>query len=154
MSSELIVDTEDKYAEQDNVFYMPEAHVSKLSYVRPGTFSAATINVSNVDYLTPFVLSNLLTTLVVNAPVTVIIKQPVAVMQEYDANQVIANAKIAGFQFESDFDTKFTDNNGKSLETIGLKFSKPERIANFQNPKKITKVDNTPKSSKNQKRRK
>jgi len=49
-------------------------------------------------------------------------------MQEYDAKQVEANAKLAGFtEFEHAQDTFKDPKSGKEFKTIGVKFIRPIR---------------------------
>ena len=81
-----------------------------------------------MDYLTSFALSNLYTTLQSGAEVSIVISQPVAVMQEYDAKQVEANAKLAGFTDISTNSTSYTDPKSKrEIDTLEIVLTKTER---------------------------
>ena len=131
MSIKLIVDSEDNYIDEEDIFYIPGPHISELKCVRPNQFSEATIINTDVDYLTSYALSNLYTTLQPNAKVSIIISQPVAVMQEYDAKQVEANARLAGFNDIDMNSTSYTDPKSKrEIPTTEVVLTKTERDVN------------------------
>ena len=125
---ELVVDTVDNYEPDSNLFYMPGPHISMLKCVRPNQFESARIINTDVDYLTSYALSNLYTTLQTGAEVSIIISQPVAVMQEYDAKQVEANARLAGFTDIGVNSTSYTDPKSKrEIDTTEVVLKKTER---------------------------
>ena len=142
MSIKLIVDSEDNYIDEPDIFYLPGPHISGLKCVRPNQFSEATIINTDVDYLTSYALSNLYTSLQPGARVSIIISQPVRVMQEYDAKQVEANARLAGFNDIEMNSTSYTDpNTKKDISTTEVLLTKTERdIKDIQNTgKKVTR---------------
>jgi hypothetical protein len=125
---ELVVDTVDNYEPDSNLFYMPGPHVSMLKCVRPNQFSSAKIVNTDVDYLTSYALANLYSTLRPGAEVSITISQPVAVMQEYDAKQVEANARLAGFNDIEMNSTSYTDpKTGRDVATTEVVLKKTER---------------------------
>ena len=127
MSIKLVVDSEDNYIDEPDIFYLPGPHVAGLKCVRPNQFSEASIINTDVDYLTSYALSNLYTSLQPGAKVSIVISQPVAVMQEYDAKQVEANARLAGFEDISVSETTFVEpKSGKELTTQQLDLVKTE----------------------------
>jgi hypothetical protein len=128
MSIELIVDCEDNYIDEPNIFYIPGPHIAELKCVRPNQFSSAKIINTDVDYLTSYALANLYTTLQTGAEVSIVISQPVAVMQEYDAKQVEANARLAGFTDIGVNSTSYTDPKSKrEIDTTEVVLKKTER---------------------------
>ena len=125
---ELVVDTVDNYEPDSNLFYMPGPHISMLKCVRPNQFQSARIINTDVDYLTSYALANLYSTLKPNATVSITISQPVAVMQEYDAKQVEANARLAGFNDIEMNSTSYTDpKSGREISTTEVVLTKTER---------------------------
>src|SRR5690349_11633747 len=94
---ELTVDSVDSYQDNDDVFYIHPARLSSLQYVKDTQFSSAIVKNSQIVNLTSMNLVYLLKTLKVGATVDVIVHQPITVMQEYDAKQIEANARLAGF---------------------------------------------------------
>ena len=125
---ELVVDTVDNYEPDSNLFYMPGPHISMLKCVRPNQFSSAKIVNTDVDYLTSYALANLYSTLRPGAEVSITISQPVAVMQEYDAKQVEANARLAGFNDISLNSTSYIDPKSKrEIDTTEVVLKKTER---------------------------
>ena len=94
---ELAIDSEDTYLDQPNVFYIHPGRLSTVRCVANNQFSSATIKNSPVNSLTSLNLVAVLEKMKQNAPLEVYIDQPITVMQEYDAKQVEANLKLAGF---------------------------------------------------------
>ena len=128
MSIKLVVDSEDNYIDEPDIFYLPGPHVAGLKCVRPNQFSEASIINTDVDYLTSYALSNLYTSLQPGAKVSIVISQPVAVMQEYDAKQVEANARLAGFNDIELNSTSYTDPKSKrEIDTTEVVLKKTER---------------------------
>ena len=138
MSIELIVDSEDNYIDEPNVFYIPGPHIAELKCVRPNQFSSAKIINTDVDYLTSYALANLYTTLQTGAEVSIVISQPVAVMQEYDAKQVEANARLAGFNDIQMNSTSYTDpKSGREIGTTEVVLTKTNRENEFRSKQKV-----------------
>ena len=123
---ELIVDNEDTYIDVDNVFYMNPNRLSLLRCVSDSQFVSCTIKNTTIDCLSSINFSYILRKLKPNANCEIIICQPITVMQMYDAKQVEANAKLAGFtKFEiSEFD--FVDSKtDMKFKTLAVTFVKP-----------------------------
>ena len=130
---ELVVDTQDTYEPDSNLFYLPGPHISMLKCVRPNQFESARIINTDVDYLTSYALANLFSTLKEGATVSITISQPVAVMQEYDAKQVEANARLAGFNDIQMNSTSYTDpKSGREISTTEVVLTKTNRGEELQ----------------------
>ena len=131
----LVVDSQDNYADSMDVFNIKPEKLHLTKCLDNERFNACRIENTQVDKITPLFLSNLLNKLVADAPVTVVVSQPITVMQEFDAKQVEANAKLAGFNsIESKpCDVKDGDYKYRSIKVV---FYKPERD-NEQNNEKI-----------------
>ena len=135
---ELIVDTQDTYEPDSNLFYLPGPHISMLKCVRPNQFESARIINTDVDYLTSYALANLFSTLKEGATVSITISQPVAVMQEYDAKQVEANARLAGFNDIQMNSTSYTDpKSGREIGTTEVVLTKTNRENEFRSKQKV-----------------
>ena len=108
-----------------------------------------------VDDLTAFALTQLFTTLKMGAKATIIISQPVMVMQEYDVKQVEANAILAGFENIQVVDAKFTEpKSGKELDTSALVLTKTESSDRGEREVKTVKQTITTTTTTTNKRRK
>lgn len=123
---ELIVDSEDTYQDVENVFYIHPQRLSLLRCLTDGQFVSCTVKSSPVDCLTSMNFSYILRKLKPNATCEIIVYQPISVMQEYDAKQIEANAKLAGF---SDFEVvqhDFVDSKtDKKFKTLAVTCTKP-----------------------------
>jgi len=123
----LIVDPIDNYKD-DNIYYVQPKRFSSIQYLQNNFFSSCKIKNSNVDLLTPFSFQHLFSKLKIGAKVEIILDQPVSVMQEYDARQVIANAQMAGFTNIKTNDTKYIEpKTQKKIDTLSVTFTKPEK---------------------------
>ena len=125
----LIIDGEDTYREEPNVFYMNPAYLPMLRLVQNNQFSSCEIRNTPIDVLTGLNLVYVLEKMKPTAPVEVTIAQPITVMQDYDAKQVEANAKLAGFENIEIKDTT-VENNGKQFSTLAVSFTKPVKAKN------------------------
>ena len=150
----LVVDSIDKYND-DNIYYVQPKRFSSIQYLQNNFFSKCKIQNSNIDLLTPFAFLNLFSKLKKNANTEIIIDQPVSVMQEYDARQVIANAQMAGFTNIKTTDTQYIEpKSQKKIDTLCVSFTKPEKkefdeekLNNIKANVITTKVSTTVKSS-------
>ena len=123
----LVVDSFDKYKD-DNIYYIQPKRFSNIQYLQNNFFSSCKIQNSNIDLLTPFAFQNLFSKLKKGAITEIIIDQPVSVMQEYDARQVIANAQMAGFTNIKTSDTQYIEpKTQKKIDTLCVTFTKPEK---------------------------
>lgn len=130
---ELVIDTEDIYRENTNIFYIHPARICMLQYVGDKTFDAATVKNTAVDFLTPMNFNYIMKKLKVNATFQVIVAQPLSVMQSYDAKQIEANAKLAGLDGIEIIDHEYEnpESNAK-VSTLLVKGARP-----VKNPNKI-----------------
>jgi hypothetical protein len=123
----LIVDNDDTYQDESDVFLTSPQHMGCLKVVKPQTFDSALIQNAHVDDLSAFALTQLFTVLKMGARATIVITQPVLVMQDYDVKQVEANARLAGFEDISVSETTFVEpKSGKELTTQQLDLVKTE----------------------------
>ena len=121
---ELIVDTEVD-PEKENVYYLAPENLKQLRFIKPNSFSKATIRNCNVTNLTGYNLQSLFNALERGSSATITIDQPVLVLQEYDANAIIANAELAGFKdIKSGNVNAFCPGLGTKVETIVLTLTK------------------------------
>ena len=150
----LVVDSIDKYND-DNIYYVQPKRFSSIQYLQNNFFSKCKIQNSNIDLLTPFAFLNLFSKLKKNANTEIVIDQPVSVMQEYDARQVIANAQMAGFTNIKTTDTQYIEpRTQKKIDTLCVSFTKPEKkefdeekLNSIKENVITTKVSTTVKSS-------
>jgi hypothetical protein len=150
----LVVDSIDKYND-DNIYYVQPKRFSSIQYLQNNFFSKCKIQNSKIDLLTPFAFLNLFSKLKKNANTEIIIDQPVSVMQEYDARQVIANAQMAGFTNIKTTDTQYIEpRTQKKIDTLCVSFTKPEKkefdeekLNSIKENVITTKVSTTVKSS-------
>ena len=121
---ELIVDTEVD-PEKENVYYLTPENLKQLRFIKPNSFSKATIRNCNVTNLTAYNLQSLFNSLERGSTATIVIDEPVLVLQEYDANAIVANAELAGFKnIRSGNVNAFCPGLGTKVETITLTLTK------------------------------
>ena len=124
MPSELIVDKEIDPDKDDAYFIAPE-NLKQLRFVKPNSFSKATIRNCSVTNLTSYNLQSLFNSLEKGSSATIVIDEPVLVLQEYDANAIIANAELAGFKnIKIGNMNAFCQGLGTKVETITLTLKK------------------------------
>ena len=124
MPSELIVDKEIDPDKDDAYFIAPE-NLKQLRFVKPNSFSKATIRNCSVTNLTSYNLQSLFNSLEKGSSATIVIDEPVLVLQEYDANAIVANAELAGFKnIKSGSTFAFCHGLGTKVETITLTLTK------------------------------
>ncbi len=128
---ELIVDKEDTYLDVDSVFYVNPQRLPLLRCLQDNLFVSCVIKNSPIDNLTSLNFSYILRKLKPNSSCEVIIYQPISVMQEFDAKQVEANAKLAGFtSFETNA-VEFVDSKtDKKFKTLSVSFVRPVKNPN------------------------
>ena len=145
--TDLIVDSNDIYQEEENVFYIHPSYLSNMRVMKKEQFDTCTITNSPLDKLTPLNMVHLRECLKKNSPIEIYVDQPLKVMQDYDAKQIEANAQLAGFENIEINPTTYEDVNGKKLETLVIKGNKPEK-AKEPNIEMSVKVTTTTSSSK------
>ena len=127
----LIVDSEDVYREDLSVYYVHPQRLSSVKYLNDKSFDEVIIKNSNVDFLTSMNFNYVLRKMKINAPFSVIVSQPLSVMQSYDAKQVEANAKLAGFDKIEISDYEFTDEKSNAkVKTLSVNGERPEKNPN------------------------
>ena len=124
--NELIIDSEDTYGGLDNIFYVHPSHLNTIKSLQNSQFTSVKIKNTPVDDITPYFLLNLFTKMKVGANAEIIIFEPVSVMQVYDARQVEANAKLAGFANIKVEERNFVDSvSQKKSNTLCVTFVRP-----------------------------
>ena len=131
----LAIDSHDSYLDDPSVFYIHPGRIGTMRCVQNNSLDSCKIQNSPVANLTGFNFVKILEKLKPLATVEVIIDQPVTVMQEYDAKQVEANAKLAGFENVEINSGSYTNPEGKDVNTLIVTFEKPEK------PKSNIKVE-------------
>ena len=97
MSIILVIDGNDTYRGEDDVFYIHPSRIGMLKHVQKNTFTSCQIKNSPLESLTPLNLVTVFDKLIPNGKMEIELDQPLSVMQNYDAKQVESNAKLAGF---------------------------------------------------------
>jgi hypothetical protein len=124
---ELIIDTEENNINEENVFYMNSNRLVQVKYLTDSQFDYCSIKNTTVDVLTSISFSNIMRKLKPNGICEVFIYQPISVMQDYDAKQVEANAKLAGFiNFEIN-SCEYIDKFDKKIKTLCVYFERPPK---------------------------
>ena len=121
---ELIIDIESD-PDKKNAYYLTPETINQLKFIKPNSFSKATIRNTNVMYLTGFILQCLFTSLEKGSSATIVVDEPILVLQDYDADTIGANAKAAGFKdIRSGTQYAFCPGLGTKVETIALTLTK------------------------------
>ena len=112
----------------EGIFYLLPSEMSKSGLLNPEKFDSCDIRNVNVDDIRPSALLGILSSLKPNGKCTVLICEPVAVMQPYEARMIEANAKLAGFVDIRTTPSKFFNEfSNKDDETLCVSFRKPEK---------------------------
>lgn len=125
---ELIIDTNDSYKENLNIFYLHPVRLSHLNFVNDKIFDEATVMNSHVDFLSSINLNFILKKMKINSKLNIIICQPLSVMQSYDAKQIEANCRLAGF---NEIETSEYEDPDTKLKTKLVTAIRPERNPNL-----------------------
>ena len=121
---ELLVDTEID-PNRENVYYLPPENLKQLRFVKANSFSRATIRNCHVSNLTGYNLQSLFNSLARGSTATIVIDEPVLVLQDYDANAILANAELAGFKnIRTGNQNAFCPGLGTKVETISITLTK------------------------------
>lgn len=127
----LIIDSEDVYGEDPSVFYIHPKRLFTAKYLTDKIFDEVVIKNSLVDGLTSMNFNYILRKMKVNAPITVIVSQPLSVMQSFDAKQIEANLNLAGFTNIKIEDYEYTDEKTNlKVKTLVVVGDKPEKDPN------------------------
>ena len=125
---DLVIDSK-LHEKDEGIFYLLPSEMSKSGLLNPEKFDSCTIQNVDVDDIRPSALLGILSSLKPNGKVTVVICEPIAVMQPYEARMIEANAKLAGFvDIETNNGTFFNEFSGQNDETLVVSFTKPEKV--------------------------
>ena len=113
---------------EENTFYLLPSEKSKSGLLNPERFDSVDIRNVDVDDIRPSALLGILSSLKPNGTVSVLICEPIAVMQPYEAKMIEANAKLAGFvDIQTSPATFFNEFSNSEDETLCVTFTKPEK---------------------------
>ena len=113
---------------EENTFYLLPSEMSKSGLLNPERFDSVDIRNVDVDDIRPSALLGILSSLKPNGTVSVLICEPIAVMQPYEAKMIEANAKLAGFvDIQTSPSTFFNEFSNSEDETLCVTFTKPEK---------------------------
>ena len=112
----------------EGIFYLLPSEMSKSGLLNPEKFDSCDIRNVEVDDIRPSALLGILSSLKPNGTVSVLICEPIAVMQPYEARMIEANAKLAGFtDIKTSPATFFNEFSNQEDETLCVTFTKPEK---------------------------
>ena len=125
--AELIVDTVEP--KEEDIMYIFPSKLNTSKYLSPNIFDQATIRNCPVEKITTTGLVGIFTSLKPLAKL--IVFQPIAVMISYDAKQIEANLKLAGFENIKINDVTITnEKTGQKIQTQEIEAQKPESKRN------------------------
>ncbi len=126
-SLSMVIDS--KIGERDEgTFYLLPSEMSKSGLLNPEKFDSVDIRNVDVDDIKPSALLGIFSSLKPNGTCSVLICEPIAVMQPYEAKMVEANAKLAGFtDIQTSPATFFNEFSNQDDETLCVTFRKPEK---------------------------
>lgn len=122
----LVIDGEDTYREQPEVFYIHPCRIFSIRCVANNTFEGCTVQNSPVKDLSALNLVQVMEKMQPESTIEIIVDQPIVVMQDYDAKQIEANLKLAGFQDVTISKGEY-EKEGKTIATKKLTGKKPEK---------------------------
>ena len=112
----------------EGIFYLLPSEMSKSGLLNPEKFDSCEIRNVDVDDIRPSALLGILSSLKPNGTVSVLICEPIAVMQPYEAKMIEANAKLAGFtDIQTSPATFLNEFSNQEDDTLCVTFTKPER---------------------------
>ena len=127
--AELIVDTEEP--KEEDIMYIYPSKFNTTKYLASNIFDQATIRNCPVEKLTTTGLIGIFSSLKPLAKINIIVFQPIAVMINYDAKQIEANLKLAGFENIQISDVTITnEKTGQKIQTQEIEAQKPESKRN------------------------
>ena len=100
------------------------SHLNKADTFESNTFDKIYINNTKTELLRAKGFFNLAKCLKSKGTLEIIVDQPIAVMQNLDAGEIEANAKLGGFS-EINSENFTINNNGTKLSTIKIRMIKP-----------------------------
>ena len=114
----LYVDPKDNHEKEDNCLVIHPSHLNMAT-----TFESNTFDKIFIELLRAKGFFNLAKSLKSKGALEIIVDQPIAVMQNLDAGEIEANAKLGGF-IEITTENYEINNNGAKLSTLKLKMIK------------------------------
>ncbi len=97
MSNILYVDGLEAHEKENNAMVITPNHINLADAFQKEVFDKIIIQNSKSEFLTGKAFFNLCRTLKSGCICEVIVEQPIAVMQQLDAGEIEANAKLGGF---------------------------------------------------------
>ena len=119
----LYVDPKDNHNNEDNSLVIHPSHLNMADTFESNTFDKIYINNTKTELLRAKGFFNLAKCLKSKGVLEIIVDQPIAVMQNLDAGEIEANAKLGGF-IDINSENCTVNNNGTKLSTIKIKMSK------------------------------
>ena len=120
----LYVDPKDNHDKEENCLVINPSHLNMASTFESNTFDKVYINNTKTELLRAKGFFNLAKSLKSGGVLEIVVDQPIAVMQNLDAGEIEANAKLGGFvDIRSENCT--INNNGTKLSTIKIRMVKP-----------------------------
>ena len=120
----LYIDPKNNHEKEDDCLVIHPAHLNKADTFESNTFDKIYINNTKTEMLRAKGFFNLAKCLKPKGTLEIIVDQPIAVMQNLDAGEIEANAKLGGFS-EINSENCTINNNGTKLSTIRIKMIKP-----------------------------
>lgn len=114
----IVVDSNDTYQDDLTQFYIHPKRISLIKNLNDKIAEGAVIRNTNVEHLTSMNLHYVLKKMKVDAPLEVFIHQPLNVMQSYDAKQIEANAKLAGYDKIETSEAEIEVKRGETTTTV------------------------------------
>ena len=112
----------------EGIFYLLPSEMSKSGLLNPEKFDSVEIRNVNVDDIKPSALLGIFSSLRPNGTCSILICEPIAVMQPYEAKMIEANAKLAGFtDIQTNPATFFNEFSNQEDETLCVTFTKSEK---------------------------
>jgi hypothetical protein len=136
----LVIDGEGDYSDNDNIFNLHPDRLVMSKCLASNTFKSCIIKNSATENLTALNLSYVLKSVQPKSICDIFVFQPISVMQEFDAKQIEANAKLAGF---TDFQSRMVEikDGEKSYRTIRIRCLRPESKRQIEEKEEEEKVD-------------
>jgi|JI9StandDraft_1071089.scaffolds.fasta_scaffold272670_2 hypothetical protein len=128
----LVVDTQDTYQDDLDVFYIHPKRLALVSNLNDKIFDRVLIQNTEVELLGALNLNHVMKKMKVDAELDFIVCNPLQVMHQYDAKQIEANAKLAGFDKIITEDHEVLGKDSKVLrKTLRVSAIRPERNPNL-----------------------
>ena len=119
----LYIDPKDNHDKEDNCLVINPSHLNMADTFESNTFDKIFINNTKTELLRAKGFFNLAKCLKSKGALEIIVDQPIAVMQNLDAGEIEANAKLGGF-IDINTENCQINNNGTKLSTIRIKMIK------------------------------